>query len=268
MRNKLLRSTLFLSFFSLMMLGNNKAHSQCAVDDVVFSDNESIGYLAYYNWGFLWVEAGEVTFSVNKHSSSQNYILSAIGNSLPKYDWMFRVRDTFVSVVESKGLLPLGFRRRTNEGGYWVKNDYVFNNKSKLIYTKTANSNKETTLDSLTSKGCTYDLVSAVYFARCIDFSKLEIDAKVPITTVVDNEIHDLNVRYLGKETIELRNSKKKEECIKFSVSLVAGTVFKDGENMTVWVRNDKNRVPVMVEAKILIGSVKAILTNESNLKY
>ena len=32
------------------------------------------------------------------------------------------------------------------------------------------------------------------------------------------------------------------------------------GENMKVWVSTDGYRLPLMVEAKILVGSVKAIL--------
>ena len=38
------------------------------------------------------------------------------------------------------------------------------------------------------------------------------------------------------------------------------GEVFKGGENMKVWVSKDKYRLPMMVEAKILVGAVKAIL--------
>jgi hypothetical protein len=48
---------------------------------------------------------------------------------------------------------------------------------------------------------------------------------------------------------------------------LVEGTIFKGGEDLMVWVTNDENKVPVMVEAKILIGSVKAYLTGYENLK-
>ena len=45
------------------------------------------------------------------------------------------------------------------------------------------------------------------------------------------------------------------------------GDVFKGGENMKVWVSDDERRVPVMVEAKILVGSVKGIL-DDSESEY
>ena len=37
---------------------------------------------------------------------------------------------------------------------------------------------------------------------------------------------------------------------------------------MTVWVTDDNSRIPIIVEAKILIGSVKAIFTGAEGLKY
>jgi hypothetical protein len=47
----------------------------------------------------------------------------------------------------------------------------------------------------------------------------------------------------------------------------VEGTIFKGGEDLTVWVTADKNKIPVMAEAKILVGSVKAYLTSYEGLK-
>ncbi|MDE5638425.1 MAG: DUF3108 domain-containing protein, partial [Odoribacter sp.] len=35
---------------------------------------------------------------------------------------------------------------------------------------------------------------------------------------------------------------------------------FKGGEGMKIWVSKDEKRIPLMVEAKILVGAVKGIL--------
>ena len=76
----------------------------------------------------------------------------------------------------------------------------------------------------------------------------------------IDNEIFDLFIRYKGKEQLKTRNGEV-FNTIRFSVLLVKGTIFKGGEDMEVWVTDDDNRIPVLVEAKILVGSVKAVLT-------
>jgi hypothetical protein len=38
--------------------------------------------------------------------------------------------------------------------------------------------------------------------------------------------------------------------------------VFKEQEGMTVWVTDDKNRIPVRAQAEILVGSIKMDLTS------
>jgi hypothetical protein len=48
----------------------------------------------------------------------------------------------------------------------------------------------------------------------------------------------------------------------------VEGTVFKGGEDMVVWASDDPGHVPIMVEAKILIGSVKALLNTAEGLAF
>jgi len=37
---------------------------------------------------------------------------------------------------------------------------------------------------------------------------------------------------------------------------------------MTVWVTDDRNRIPIIVEARILIGSVKAVFTGAEGLRH
>jgi hypothetical protein len=49
---------------------------------------------------------------------------------------------------------------------------------------------------------------------------------------------------------------------------LVEGTIFSGGEDLTVWVTDDKNKIPVLIKAKILVGSVKGVFQSAENLKF
>ena len=71
---------------------------------------------------------------------------------------------------------------------------------------------------------------------------------------------------YLGKEILKTRD-KMKYKCIKFKPLLVEGGMFPGGENMTVWVSDDQNRIPVLVEAQILVGKVKAIISEMEGIR-
>jgi hypothetical protein len=43
--------------------------------------------------------------------------------------------------------------------------------------------------------------------------------------------------------------------------------VFKDENDMTIWISADDNKIPVRVEAKIYVGSVKIDITKANGLK-
>jgi murein L,D-transpeptidase YafK len=42
---------------------------------------------------------------------------------------------------------------------------------------------------------------------------------------------------------------------------LLKGRVFKDDEALTLWVTDDENKIPLLVESDIFVGSIKAEIT-------
>ena len=244
--------------------------AQCISVNQSFQSGEKVMYNAYYNWHFIWLNAGEVTFEV-QHKTYQNkkvLKLSSIGSTFKNYDFFYKVRDTFEAYVDTLSLLPYLANRRSNEGGSSVYETYRFDRDNKVIRAIIKNEESEDFIyPDIIWKDCTYDLISMVYAARNIDFGKYRTNDKIPIRMAVDGNIYDLYIRYLGKETITTRDDRT-FRCLKFSPLLMEGTIFKSGEDMTVWVTDDMNHLPIIVEAKILIGSVKAILSTADGLRY
>lgn len=252
-------------FYALQIISS----AQCYTKNTSFTFGENVSYGVFYNWHFIWLNAGDVYFRVDSSSNQSNklYHFVSEGTTHKEYDWFFKVRDRFEVYVDSASFQPLRFFRKTSEGGYEVDNKYFFDHENKEILSVTQNSKKPLSYDTLNLPDCTFDVLSTIYYARNIDYSKYNIEDKIPLTVIIDNEIFDLHIKYLGKETIMLRNGRR-FRCIKFKPLLVDGTIFKGGENMTVWVTDDENKVPVMVEAKIFIGSIKAIIDTMEGLRH
>jgi hypothetical protein len=82
----------------------------------------------------------------------------------------------------------------------------------------------------------------------------------------LDNEVYNLYIKYLGKETVKTRYGKFR--AIKFKPLLVKGTLFEGGEKMTVWVSDDANHIPLRIESPIVVGSVKVDMMQYRNLRY
>ena len=86
------------------------------------------------------------------------------------------------------------------------------------------------------------------------------------LTTFMDDEIFPLKIRYMGKETI--KNANGKIRCLKFHPVVQEGRVFNAEEDVTVWISDDKNHIPISIEAKLFVGSAKMDLRKYSGLKY
>jgi len=243
-------------------------HAQCPIDSKAFVPGETITYKAYYNWGFIWIHAGEVEFKV----TSKNYVgrdvvhLYAYGTSFKSYDWIFKIREKYQSFIDPETLMPLWYQRDVTEGSYTAFEEYTFDYKNNLIHTCVQKRKNPAVTGSLPLTPCLFDVMTAVYYFRSVDFSKLKEGMKIPINMILDSKTYQLYIRYLGKEDVKTRD-KKKYKCIKFAVQLVEGTIFKGDEDAVIWVTDDENKIPVIVEAQILVGSVKAILNDAKGLK-
>lgn len=257
--------SIIILFYSELLVAQD---TLCKFHNYTFKAGEIVTYRAYYNWKFIWLNAGDVLFSVKDtvYQNQESFHFVSKGWSLKEYDWFFKVRDSFESIVAKDGFKPLLFLRDTEEGGFKTYNRYDYNHANNQVNIVSYTSKRAYEADIKSIKPFTFDVLSAIYFCRNIDFNRYKIGDKTPLTMIIDNDVFNLFIRYLGKEDLKLHKDTKTYSTIKFSVMLVEGTIFKGGEDMTIWVTDDANRVPIMVEAKILIGSVKAVITGVEGL--
>jgi hypothetical protein len=168
--------------------------------------------------------------------------------------------------VDSSSFRPLRFRADISEGSKKEKHDYFFNNISRKVYTSIQRGSAHTKVDTVKIKDCTVDVLTAIYFARNIDYSQCKVNDTVSVSLILDGKLYPIYVRYLGKAVL---NSKElgKYNCIKFSPLLVEGTIFKGGEGMKVWVSDDANKIPLLVETPIIVGTIRVKLMSYKGLR-
>jgi len=88
------------------------------------------------------------------------------------------------------------------------------------------------------------------------------------LSIYLDRKIYDIDVVYAGIEEEKRVRGVGKCSTLLFKPKLVVGNIFKDNEGMNVWVSNDENRIPLMIESPISVGSVKVVLKSYKGLKY
>jgi hypothetical protein len=225
------------------------------MNNQAFKPGEKLKFRIHYGI----VDAGEATLEVDqayKNIGGRDcYHVVGNGRTVGAFDWFFKVRDRYESIIDKQALVPWMFIRRVNEGGYLINQNISFNH-----YKDSATSEKKT----IAIPEYTQDLISAFYYARNIDFSNVKEGDIFPINGYLDDAIIPLNIKYIGKEDVE--SKKGIFHCLKFRPMLQEGRVFKEKEDMTVWISNDKNRLPVRVQTDILVGSIKMDLVDYENL--
>lgn len=231
----------------------------CGIRNTSFKEEERISYTVFYTVIGLYINAGTAVFTTQlaQLNGKPVFHVVATGITHPSYDWVYRVRDRYESYIDTTTLQPLRFVRNVDEGGYKIYQLYDFNKTTNIV---------NTTKGNYPVPACVQDVMSAIYYARNIDFNKYKVEDRIPFTMFLDYEIYNLYIRYLGKETIKTKYGTFRT--IKFRPLLVKGTIFQGGENMTVWVTDDANHIPVRVESPIVVGKVKVDMMSYANLRY
>jgi Protein of unknown function (DUF3108) len=248
-------------FGALLLLSSvvlNAGDEFCGIRNTAFLAGEASTFKVYYTLG-VYIAAGEATFNVNleKLNNKPVYHITGEGKTYGFYDNFFKVRDKYESFIDTATLRPMKFIRNVYEGGYKKYQNVSFNQETNTAITN----------DGIFKvPNCVQDVVGAIFYARNIDFNKYKAEDKIPFTMFLDNEVYDLYIRYLGKETIKTKYGKFR--AIKFKPLLVKGTIFEGGEKMTVWVSDDANHLPLRVESPISVGSIKVDMMAYRNLRY
>ena len=247
---------LLILFTSLFNPADNNI---CKQPNTSFKDGEKIKYSIYYNVIGIYVNAGKAEFNtqLSNFEGKDTYTFTAIGKSNSKYDWIFKVRDVYESIVDIKTLLPYQFTRRINEGSFHQTDLISFNQKARTALTL---GNTYSTSD------CTYDVISAIYAARNINYDNLQLNEKVYLNFFLDKELYPSYFKYLGREQITTQYGIFK--AIKLAPLLVKGTMFKGGEQMTIWVTDDENHIPVRIQTPIIVGNIKVDMVGYENLRH
>jgi hypothetical protein len=231
----------------------------CAVKNVAFKAGEKVTFTVFYAVAGIYVNAGTATFTNTLETLNNKPVfhITGDGSTNSSYDWIYKVRDKYETYIDTATMQPLKFIRNVNEGGHKIYQNVTFN--------KTANT-AVTTTGVFKVPACVQDVVSSVFYARNVDYSKLRPNDKVAFSMFLDDEIFNMYIRYVGKETIKTKYGKFR--VIKIKPLLLKGTIFEGGENMTVWVTDDANHVPVRIESPIVVGKVKIDMMNYENLRH
>lgn len=217
------------------------------------------------HYGFL--NASYATLQVNSATINDKPVYHVVGHgeTTGVASWFFNVDDTYESYFDKNDGKPYRFVRKINEGGYTKDVEINFDYKESKAELNDRKNKKKL---NFTLQDNIQDLISAFYYLRNnYKTEDLEVGKAITLKMLYDDDgVFNFKLKYLGKEVVNTKYGKV--ECLKFRPLVQSGRVFKEQESLSLWVSNDKNRIPIRIKADLAVGAIKADLDGYNGLKH
>jgi hypothetical protein len=241
--------------FSLAVFANNDKDGFRKMENKAFKEGEKLTFDVKY--GF--VTAGIATMqipSIKRISGRDAYHVTFEVNTVPSFDLFYRVRDRYETYIDVEGLFPWRFEQHIREGSY--SRDFA-------AFFDQRRGKAKTSEGSYDIPKYVHDIVSAFYFARTLDYSGMQVGDRINLKNFYKDKVHDLDVKYHGKETITVPAGRF--DCIIVEPLVREGGLFKSEGNIIVWLTDDDIKMPVRVKTKVIVGAIDADLTSYEGLR-
>lgn len=257
-------------FFTLNVSAQNLSKF---VNNNAFDIGESLQYTLQYTM-YVDVEIAGFILKVEEQTLKEKkfYGLSAYGETYNYSDNMLKVKAGYQSIVDKNYFLPRIYIRTLERGDSDTKKTVILAHSKG--YASTKGSDHKTNITKHTR-----DLLSMLYLLRTQDLQNLPNNSEFWINTLFSSKTWNYGFKKTGIESIKSKFGTV--ECVSLQPILTDQLIkelnyFKISEDkpvissadqITIWVTNDSNKVPVKIESRTDFGSIIIELNKFEGLK-
>ncbi len=251
-----------LILFLLLVLNISPVSSQQyrKISTIYFQRGEKLTFrIAYHSALTGNLTAGTATLELTRDNKQiggrDTFHAIGYGKTTGLIEVFYQIEERFESFFDESAMIPWYFTRQTRENKY-IKNDNVtFRHKDRIaVSPKGVKSIPENV----------QDIISAFYYARTIDLTGVMPGKEFKLQYFLDDSVYLSKIRYMGRETVKTKLGKF--SCLKIEPMVATGDVFDDSYPVKLWVTDDGNRIPILIESKLSVGSVRVELTSYAGL--
>ena len=148
--------------------------------------------------------------------------------------------------MDTTELVSLRYEKHVREGKYKSDRVVIFDQRGHRAYYEDKN---------IPIAPRTQDVLSAFYYVRSLP---LKVGHTIALANHTDGKNYPLLIKVLGEERVKVEAGTF--DCIVVEPFLRAPGIFRQKGRLTVWLTNDKYKIPVLMKSKAVIGSVSAVL--------
>jgi len=252
--------TLHITFLFTFLAAGLFSQNYRSIPNSYFKRGEKLTFkIAFHSLLTGNLTAGTATLELaqeNKQIGGRNtYHAIGYGRTRGIIEMFYQVEQRFESYIDEEALIPWYFSRRVRENKYTKNDNITFRHRDKIAVSPTkVNFIPENV----------QDILSAFYYARCIDITGARPGKEFSVPFILDDSVYQSKIRFVGRETVKTRVGKF--NCLKIKPMVATGYVFDDPYPVSLWITDDQNRIPILIESELSVGSVRMELTSYSGL--
>jgi len=217
------------------------------IDNIAFG----VGEWLQFEIGYGFINAGTATLEVKEvidFNGRPAYQLVSTANSNKFFSSFYPVRDRVESLFDAVGLFSWKFDKQLREGKYRSHRQYEFDQiNHRTVYKG----------DTIDVAPYVQDALSVLYYVRT---QNLEVGQSVYVDNFTDGKNYPLEVQVRGREKVKTKAGQF--DCLVLEPLMQSSGIFKHEGKLTVYVTDDRVRLPVMMKSKVVVGSITAELTD------
>ena len=216
---------------------------------VIPNSSFGVGERLEFSISYGPISAGSATMEVKditRYNNHKCFRLVSTARSNKFFSFFFKVDDKVESLMDVYGLYSLHFEKHLREGKYRADKYVDFDQKNHLAFADG---------DTIPIKEYVQDALSSLYYVRTLN---LEVGNSVFMEHHSDRKNYSLEVKVLRREKVKVPAGEF--DCLVVEPMLQASGIFKHAGRLTVWLTNDKFKIPVLMKSKVAVGSIASKL--------
>ncbi len=221
--------------------------------ELVFMDPQFVpfdeGELLIFAIQYGLIYAGDATLEVRNVAtleSGKAYHIISTARTNRAFDKIFKVRDRHDSFMHYEHLYSLSFEKHLREGKFKRDEKVVFDQKRHMaIYP-----DREVPIPPNTQ-----DFLSALYYGRTL---MLEPGQAIAMANHTGGKNYPIFIKVLRRERVTVPAGTF--DCLVIEPVLQTSSIFESKGKLTIWLTDDKLKMPVMLRSKVVIGAFEAVL--------
>ncbi len=215
------------------------------ITNVAFGVGETLKFAL----GWEKIVAGHATVTipeVTEYRGRPCFRIRTTARSTRFFSTFFRVEDWAESLIDAQQIYPLHFEKHIKEGGYNSDRIADFYPEYGLATTQH---------DTVRIPPYVQDALSLLFYTRT---QPLKVGDTVFVDNFSKNKSYPLEVRVIRRERVQVKAGEF--STIVVEPLLQAAGLFKHQGKLTVWLTDDRLKMPVLMKSKVIVGSIVAEL--------